>query len=100
MKRDTNKYGPDGLPGPFEREVMFGKITHGCTVEIETPHGGILKGWAVMRGPAGWVLNCGGPHGTPKIASDTNTVSVTPPRCQKPMVVVTRRKVQSGWTFS
>ncbi len=33
-------------------------------------------GTAVMRGPAGWVLNMGGRHGTPAIASDENITKV------------------------
>lgn len=33
-------------------------------------------GRAVMRGPHGWVLNMGGPHGTPAVASDRNIVKV------------------------
>jgi hypothetical protein len=33
-------------------------------------------GTAVMLGPAGWVLNLGGRHGTPGIASEKNTVRV------------------------
>jgi hypothetical protein len=33
-------------------------------------------GRAVMRGPHGWVINLGGPHGRPGIASDSNLVSV------------------------
>ena len=33
-------------------------------------------GRAVMRGPAGWVLNMGGRHGTPGIASDDNIVKI------------------------
>ena len=33
-------------------------------------------GTAVMPGPAGWVLNMGGPHGTPGIATDDNVVAV------------------------
>jgi hypothetical protein len=33
-------------------------------------------GTAVMRGPAGWVLNMGGKHGTPGIACEANIVRV------------------------
>jgi hypothetical protein len=33
-------------------------------------------GRAVMRGTHGWVLNMGGAHGTPAIASDENIVRV------------------------
>jgi hypothetical protein len=35
-----------------------------------------VTGRATMRGPAGWVLNCDGPHGTPAIADEENIVSV------------------------
>ena len=35
-----------------------------------------MTGRAVMRGPAGWVLNMGGKHGTPAIANDENIVKV------------------------
>lgn len=34
-------------------------------------------GRAVMRGPAGWVLNMGGKHGIPAIADERNIVLVT-----------------------
>ena len=37
-------------------------------------------GRAVMRGPAGWVLNMGGRYGTPGIATEENTVNVSPAR--------------------
>jgi hypothetical protein len=37
-------------------------------------------GTAVMRGPAGWVLNMGGKHGTPAIASDDNITRVVKSR--------------------
>jgi hypothetical protein len=33
-------------------------------------------GRAVMRGPAGWVLNMGGRYGTPGIACEDNLVRV------------------------
>jgi hypothetical protein len=33
-------------------------------------------GRAVMRGPAGWVLNMGGRFGTPGIAGPDNTVAI------------------------
>ena len=35
-----------------------------------------MTGRAVMRGPAGWVLNMGGKHGTPATANDENIVKV------------------------
>lgn len=33
-------------------------------------------GRAVMRGPYGWVLNMGGPHGTPAVANEENIIRV------------------------
>jgi len=54
-------------------------IRPGCIVTIVTPHGQQRTGRAVMRGPHGWVLNLGGKHGTPGIASDSNIVRV---RCK------------------
>ena len=65
-----------GFPGPFEREILFNKIRPGSRVTIVTRHGSKLTGRAVMRGPAGWVLNLGGAHGTPGIASDENVIAV------------------------
>jgi hypothetical protein len=65
-----------GLPSPFEREILFNKIQHGDFVTIVTPHGSTRKGRAVMRGPAGWVLNLGGAHGTPGIASEDNVIAL------------------------
>lgn len=65
-----------GLPGPFEREQLFNKIRPHSRVTIVTPHGSKLTGRAVMRGPAGWVLNLGGAHGTPGIADEDNVVAV------------------------
>ena len=59
---------------------MFSLIRPGWRVTIVTPQGHKLKGRAVMRGPHGWVLNLGGPHGTPGIAHDGNVVGVSPPK--------------------
>ena len=62
----------------------FSDIKFGSRVTILV-HAGIGRqgvewkpktGRAVMRGPAGWVLNMGGPHGTPGIATPDNTVKV------------------------
>jgi len=57
-------------------ETLFNKIRPGSKVTIITPHGSKLKGKAVMRGPAGWVLNLGGKYGTPGIADETNVITV------------------------
>ena len=56
--------------------TIVDEIRHGDRVTILTPHGSKLTGKAVMRGPYGWVLNLGGAHGTPGIATAENIVSV------------------------
>ena len=53
-------------------------IRHGDRVTIVDRFGQKHTGTAVMRGPYGWVLNMGGPHGTPGIASTANIVRVRP----------------------
>lgn len=58
----------------------FSTIKPGCRVTIVTPHSQQRTGRAVMRGPAGWVLNMGGKHGTPGIATETNVLMVRCPR--------------------
>ena len=55
-------------------------IHAGCRVTIVDRFGKQRTGRAVMQGPAGWVLNLGGRHGTPGIATDDNVVAV---RCGK-----------------
>ncbi len=57
-------------------EHLYHSIRPGDQVTIVTPHGQQVKGRAVMKGPAGWVLNLGGPHGRPGIASPENIVKV------------------------
>lgn len=67
-----------------DKAALFASIKHGDTVTITIPSGqgrnGVeykeVTGWAVMKGPAGWVLNIGGKHGTPKIASPDCIVAV------------------------
>jgi hypothetical protein len=53
-------------------------IKSGDRVVIKTPQGQTRKGKAVMYNPQynSWVLNMGGAHGTPGIASEKNIVSV------------------------
>lgn len=51
-------------------------IRAGDRVTIVDRHGQQRTGRAVMKGPHGWVLNMGGKHGTPGIASDANVTSV------------------------
>ncbi len=57
-------------------EKLFHEIKPGSRVTIKTPQGQERSGRAVMKGPHGWVLNMGGPHGTPGIASPSNIVKV------------------------
>ncbi len=59
----------------------FSTIKPGCRVTIVTPQYQQRTGRAVMRGPAGWVLNMGGKHGTPGIATESNVIMV---RCTTP----------------
>jgi len=75
----------DGLPSAFQREVLFDRIRPGKRVGILVPSGvgplnlqawSKVEGRAVMRGPAGWILNLGGRHGTPGLASADNTIFV------------------------
>jgi len=66
------------------RAETLAKIKAGDRVTILIPNGigrnGVemkqATGRAVMRGPAGWVLNMGGKHGTPAIASARNLFDV------------------------
>ncbi len=51
-------------------------IRRGDRVTIVNRFGQESTGRAVMPGPAGWVLNMGGPHGTPGIATSENVVRV------------------------
>lgn len=60
------------------------RITFGDRVTIRVPAGVGLNGieWkertgsAVFRGEHGWVLNMGGKHGTPGVATTSNFVRV------------------------
>lgn len=77
--------------GPeLANDSIFDLIRNGSRVTILIPagkhydyHTGAIEqewkekeGRAVMRGPAGWVLNMGGPYGTPGIATPDNVVRV------------------------
>lgn len=65
-------------------EQLLDSIRYWDRVTILIPNGvgrnGIewkeKTGRAVMRGPAGWVLNMGGKHGTPGLATVENLVRV------------------------
>lgn len=56
--------------------TIYDHIQNGDKVKISTPQGGERSGRAVMLGPAGWVLNLGGKHGTPGIATPKNVLKV------------------------
>lgn len=79
---------------------ILDEIRHGDKVTILVPAGIGREGqeWkratgrAVMRGPHGWVLNMGGPHGRPAVASESNIVSV---RKTNPTKTPKRRKRES-----
>lgn len=55
---------------------LFDSITPSSRVTILTPQGHRVTGRVVMRGPAGWVLNLGGRHGRPGLATRENVVEV------------------------
>ena len=55
---------------------LLDAIRPGQRVTIVNRFGQEKTGKAVMRGPAGWVLNMGGPHGTPGIATLDNIIKV------------------------
>ena len=56
--------------------AMNKQISFGDRVTIIKRFGQRFTGRAVMKGPYGWVLNMGGPHGTPAIANERNIVKV------------------------
>jgi hypothetical protein len=62
---------------------MFEDIHIGDTVYFSTPHTQEIKGRAVMKGPAGWVVNAGGKHGMPKVVSERNFIRLRKGRNRK-----------------
>jgi hypothetical protein len=57
--------------------TLIDAVRPGDRVTILTRHGSMLSGRAVMPCSAGgWVLNGGGRHGTPLIATAENTMKV------------------------
>jgi peptidoglycan hydrolase-like protein with peptidoglycan-binding domain len=72
----TARFSPARQQTPPGSAEEFAKIGPGDRVTILTPHGQERSGRVVMRGPAGWVLNLGGAHGTPGIAHEGNVVKV------------------------
>lgn len=68
---------------PRRNASILEYIRPGDRVTILTPHGQQRTGRAVMRGPAGWVLNMGGKYGTPGIATNDNITKVSRPRARR-----------------
>jgi hypothetical protein len=64
----------------MENGTVLDAIRAGDRVTILDRFGVAHSGRAVMRGPAGWVLDIGGRYGTPGIASEENTIRVRPAR--------------------
>jgi len=65
-------------PEPAPLQSLCDYIRPGDRVVIITPQNQNVTGRAVMRNRAQgcWVLNAGGPHGRPVIASEENIVSI------------------------
>lgn len=55
---------------------LLKQISRGDRVTIVDRFGQSSTGTAVMLGPGGWVLNMGGKHGTPGIASASNITKI------------------------
>lgn len=62
----------------------YADIQNGDTVYFSTPHSLQLKGKAVMKGPAGWVVNMGGRYGYPQIVSEKNFIKLRKGRNRRP----------------
>lgn len=70
-------FGPMGSPSSVGgTRSLVDTISAGSRVTIVDRFGKQRTGRAVMRGPYGWVLNMGGKHGTPAVATSDNVVSV------------------------
>lgn len=69
--------------GHAETVPLVSLITPGARVTIVDRFGQQRTGRAVMRGPYGWVLNMGGAHGTPGIATDENVTKVSLPKARR-----------------
>ena len=63
---------------------MFEDIQVGDTVYFSTPHTTELKGRAVMKGPAGWVVNTGGGLGTPRVVGVSDFIRLLKVLNRKP----------------
>ena len=84
-ERARSDRGERSRPERFERvtaheapdePMLYDQIRPHDRVTIVDRFGQQRTGRVVMRGPAGWVLNMGGQHGTPAIATPENVVRV------------------------
>ncbi len=64
--------------------ALYDEIRPGDRVTIVDRFSAQRTGRAVMLGPGGWVLNMGGPHGTPAIATPKNVVGVRKSKTRLP----------------
>ena len=62
----------------------FEDIQVGDSVTFSTPHTAEMRGRAVMRGPAGWVVNMGGRHGMPGVVTERNFIKIRKGKNRKP----------------
>lgn len=79
FERALNRGLKDGVIISWQKATqptLFDSIRSGSIVTFLTPQNQTRKGRAVMRGPYGWVLNCGGRHGTPAVVDERNVVAV------------------------
>ena len=75
-----------------ELNEAFHEIGHGDHVTIRTPQNQERKGKAVMKSShGGWVLNMGGPHGTPGLVDQKNYVKHTKAKNKAPNSLAMRR---------
>ena len=63
-------------PTSDRSQTLFDAIVPGARVTISTEHGSMLSGRCVMKFPTHAVLNLGGRHGTPGIATRDNVHKV------------------------
>ena len=75
-KKKAKEYLEGKIGEPVKVLGLFDAISRGDRVTITNRFGQDRTGKAVMLGPGGWVLNMGGPHGTPGIATPDNVAKV------------------------
>ena len=70
-------------PAPSVRS-LFSSVKPGSRVTIVNRFGQTSTGRCVMRFSTHAVLNMGGRHGTPAVATDDNIAAVAAPRVKRP----------------